>query len=137
MIILASCSAKLTLCRVMTESKQLSKQVRNFTVHIASGALSTLMLAGAILLHFPYGYYTLLKIVLFATGGIFATTTNSIARVWMFVAIAIVYNPLLPIRGIQKATWQFINFVTIVVIAIALFHEYKENEKEREEKQQD
>lgn len=121
----------------MTESKQLSKQVRNFTVHIASGALSTLMLAGAILLHFPYGYYTLLKIVLFATGGIFATTTNSIARVWMFVAIAIVYNPLLPIRGIQKATWQFINFVTIVVIAIALFHEYKENEKEREEKQQD
>lgn len=122
-----------TLRRVMENSKPLSKQRKHYVAHLAFGALSSFMLTGALLFSFPYGYYSFLKIVVFATSGIFASTTNSVARIWMFVLFALVYNPIVPVKGIQKGMWMFINFVTILAIVISLYVEYHENEKEAAE----
>lgn len=115
---------------VMEKSTAPSKQRKHYVAHLAFGALSSFVLAGALFLTFPYAFYALLKVIVFSTCGVFATTTNSVARLWTFVAVALIYNPLLPLKGFQKGMWEFINFATILIIVISLIVEYRENAKE-------
>ncbi len=72
----------------------------------------------------PYGYYSLLKISLFAA----LTATIWLCKsklheifLWLCGIGAIIYNPILPIRFGEKEIWIPINFATLALIWAAVF----------------
>lgn len=72
----------------------------------------------------PYGYYTILKISLFAA----SISTIWICKsrlhevfVWLCVVAAVIYNPLIPIRFGDKEIWILINFATLTLVWTAAF----------------
>jgi uncharacterized protein DUF6804 len=75
-------------------------------------------------LDLPYGYYTVLRIVVcgFAVL-VFSQTWDSEAptRVWplVFAGMAIVFNPLVPAR-LDRATWFYLDIGAAIAIAVHL-----------------
>lgn len=72
----------------------------------------------------PYGYYTLLRIVVCAFAvAVFACAWDGDAptRIWplTFVGVAIVFNPLIPIH-LDRATWFFLDVGAAVLIVAHL-----------------
>jgi len=66
----------------------------------------------------PYGYYTLLRICLCgaAIAVIFLAydSLNEVSR-WLFGAIAVLYNPIIPIYLGDKSVWIVLNVITVLV----------------------
>ena len=73
----------------------------------------------------PYGYYQLMRVILF-TGCTILGYQKLQARQPIYVVIygiiAIVYLPLIE-YGFKRAEWQLINKITIAVIAISICSE--------------
>lgn len=72
----------------------------------------------------PYGYYTLLRIVVCAFAvAVFACAWDGATpkRIWplIFVGVAIVFNPLIPIH-LERATWFFLDVGAAVLIVAHL-----------------
>ena len=87
-----------------------------------SAACTLIVLIG--LADMPYGYYTILKISLFAAS--IATIWICKSRlheafIWLCGVAAIIYNPLIPIRFGDKEIWVLINFATLALIWAAAF----------------
>ena len=73
------------------------------------------------LLPMPYGYYNLLRFVVTACAIVFAHKSfvrADLAFAWLFVAIAFLYNPFLPVHLNEKEIWVVINLITGVVFFI-------------------
>ena len=75
------------------------------------------------ILPMPYGYYTLLRLVvcgiaIYLTW--FAKVINRQGWMWVMGFIALLFNPLMPIH-LDKATWSLIDLVVAVVFIVALF----------------
>lgn len=72
----------------------------------------------------PYGYYQFLRIAVAIVAGMTAFSifeTNKNLSLYVFVAIAILYNPIIIIH-FDKATWTPINIITALMFLIfALF----------------
>jgi hypothetical protein len=68
----------------------------------------------------PYDFFILLRVLVFITCAIVAVGLFRIGAIakwfWIVVAIALLYNPLLPIH-LHRSTWEWINIVTIPVFA--------------------
>jgi hypothetical protein len=66
----------------------------------------------------PYGFYTFLKIAVTACAGVTAFLKfNSGDRgffVWACVALAIVFNPIIPIH-LTKEIWMFLNLAVVIL----------------------
>ena len=66
----------------------------------------------------PYGYYTLLRLCLCgaAVAVIFLAydSLNEVSR-WLFGAIAVLYNPIIPIYLGDKSVWIVLNVITVLV----------------------
>jgi len=80
--------------------------------------LPVLMLLVA-LLHLPYGYYTLLRMVVAICGGYLAyleyVRNNSISLlVVLFSLVVIIFNPLIPIY-FSKSIWIVIDSLTAFI----------------------
>lgn len=94
-----------------------------------SGILKRISIASTIvvvigLADMPYGYYSILKIVLFAAS--IATIWIAKSRVhetliWPLGAAVILYNPLIPIRFGDKDIWVVINIITLLLLWTAAF----------------
>jgi hypothetical protein len=79
------------------------------------------LVIGAVLLlavaPMPYGYYTLVKILVCGFSAVLAyqnykTANDSLsAWVWCFLIIAIAFNPLIPLH-MQKEVWMVVDAVT-------------------------
>lgn len=87
-----------------------------------SAACTLIVLIG--LADMPYGYYTILKISLFAAS--IATMWICKSRlheafIWLCGIAAVIYNPLIPIRFGDKEIWILINFATLALIWAATF----------------
>lgn len=92
------------------------------------GALSILMLIIAIL-PLPYGYYTLLRIVLFSTMLFFAYafhTKNASAWLISSLFVAALYNPVIPVWLYAKSVWVVINVVTACYVYSATIAVYRD-----------
>ncbi len=64
-----------------------------------------------------YGFYTFVRIVAFLTFGYCALTVNRDAWLfWLFIGLAILFNPFIPIH-MTKAVWAVVDISS----AIALF----------------
>ena len=71
----------------------------------------------------PYGYYTFLRIAVTAVSiwGIFiAAQSEKTFWLWIFIAIAILFNPLFPIY-LTKYVWGFFDIGTAILLLISLF----------------
>lgn len=61
----------------------------------------------------PYGYYTLLRIIICVLAGFTAYIASELEKkpwLWIFVAIAILFNPIIPIY-LDKETWAIIDII--------------------------
>ena len=71
----------------------------------------------------PYGYYTLLRFVVCgvtAFGVYFAAEFKRIGWAWIFGIIAILFNPIFPIR-LDRNTWAIIDVGVAVILLISIF----------------
>ena len=69
------------------------------------------------LLHMPYGYYQLLRLVVTICAGllvIFAWQNRRPLTLGMFGLTALIYNPVLPI-AFPRQIWWWINVATIIM----------------------
>jgi hypothetical protein len=64
------------------------------------------MLLAASAFHFPYGYYTLLRLVVCVCAGIVAYQAWPKQALWTFVFafVALLFNPLIKV-GLSRDTW--------------------------------
>ncbi len=73
----------------------------------------------------PYGFYMFLKIAVSACAGMTAYlkfhTGQRGVLVWIFVALAILFNPIVPVH-LTKEIWMFFN---IVSASLFFFQGYK------------
>lgn len=82
--------------------------------------LAALMLFYAIGDH-PYSYYQLLRIVITgiaAYSAYLAHGTEDTFWKWIFIAIAIVFNPIAPIYS-QKETWAIVDLITGLLFGVS------------------
>jgi hypothetical protein len=85
---------------------------------IVLAVASTLVVAAG-LLRMPFGYYTLLRVVLCLTSAVGfsrARRCGDTLWVWAYAVLAIIYNPLLPLRLGSKGLWIGLNIVSLACL---------------------
>ncbi len=86
-------------------------------------AVTAMLLLAATFIHFPYGYYTLLRIFVFSSSAYMAfCSINLIKHIWavLFIVTAILFNPLIPIL-LTKAEWAPIDFIVSGIFCAWIF----------------
>ncbi len=80
---------------------------------------AVVLLLGAAFGSWPYGYYQLLRLVVCgaAAYGAYVFAETSKGRMWTLIGIAVMFNPLAPLR-LSREDWQPIDFITAVVLAL-------------------
>ena len=71
----------------------------------------------------PYGYYIILRWVVFGTALFILWTAYKLKRntwIWIMGAIALLFNPIAPIH-LNKETWVIIDFIVAGIFLISLF----------------
>lgn len=84
---------------------------------------SIVMLSLSILPIWPYGYYTLLRLVVCFTGIFLAWHSyrmQKIPWVWAMGLIALVFNPVIPLH-LDRGLWLIVDIVVAVVLGVFLF----------------
>lgn len=85
--------------------------------------ISILMLFAGIPKLFPYGYYTLLRLAVFGTGGYiayFAFKEEKKFIGFLSILVALLFNPVIPIH-LAKDAWIVIDFITAIFFAVTIF----------------
>lgn len=85
--------------------------------------ISVIMLLMATFGSFPYGFYTLLRLVVCFScifNASFAYKTRQ--KQWMYTMgfIVLLFNPIIKIH-FDKSTWQLLDFVTAIVLTVSVF----------------
>jgi hypothetical protein len=86
-----------------------------------------LVVAGALILatqKMPYGYYQLLRFtvcIFSATVALLRFRSNSWVLAWVYVLIAVLFNPIAPIH-FRRDTWAIIDVVTAALMFYASFY---------------
>lgn len=71
----------------------------------------------------PYGYYTLLRLVVFLTAGVGAYLAYTTARTGWTVAlgiVALIYNPLFRVY-LSRDAWEPVNVLTAALLLLCLW----------------
>jgi putative Ca2+/H+ antiporter (TMEM165/GDT1 family) len=71
----------------------------------------------------PYGYYTLMRLVVCATAVfvvVMAAKSRQMWAVWLFAIIGLLFNPLVPVH-LTKGIWQPLDFLAAAALAGAAF----------------
>lgn len=79
--------------------------------------ISLLLIA---LLDMPYGYYQLLRVLIFCTSVYIAVQErgrDNEGWFWAFVACALVYNPVVKL-SLGKEIWPVVNVATIILFSV-------------------
>lgn len=70
----------------------------------------------------PYSFYTILRICVFVTGAFGAYLSHQSKSdnwLWIFGAIALIFNPIFPIY-LEREIWAVIDIVTAIVLIISI-----------------
>jgi len=125
--------SSLHLCYVGSNSSKakLKKDLDN--VH-SSKLLPLLIIAILALLlalfPMPYGYYTLLRIIICGVAiwtSVIAYTLKKLWAVWLFGFIAVLFNPLIPIH-LDRELWAMLDILTAGIFITGIFT-FKSNQK--------
>ena len=71
----------------------------------------------------PYGYYILLRIVLFASCAYLALRAVALDKtpwVWILGVTAVVYNPIIRV-GLTREIWSVVNVATIILLFVTFW----------------
>lgn len=82
-------------------------------------------------LDWPYGYYTLLRLVITGSAIYYAYHAHSLNKngwMWIFIFSAMLFNPLIPIH-LDKETWTPINIILPIILLIGYKKLSKESSK--------
>ena len=74
------------------------------------------------LMPMPYGFYTLLRVVVFVCSLYFLFEFINIEDntfVWIFGFLALLYNPIVPITLGSKGLWVIVNIITAGIFLIS------------------
>lgn len=85
--------------------------------------VSTIMLILAIPTGWPYGYYTLLRLVVCGTSLFIAYKAYEFSRiVWVYIMgfIALLFNPVIPVH-LDKEIWVVIDVIVAIVIFVSIW----------------
>jgi hypothetical protein len=85
---------------------------------IASIALLLLAVSGG----WPYGFYTLLRVVVCGSASYLAVHSHAQRKSgwsWLMAGTTVLFNPIVPVH-LSRARWQPIDFIAAVVFAISL-----------------
>lgn len=85
--------------------------------------ISIVMLLLAIPPIWPYGYYTLLRIVVCGTCAFLTWIANELNKtfwIWIFGLLTLVFNPVMPIH-LDKETWVAIDGIAAFFILLSLW----------------
>lgn len=84
-------------------------------------------------LNWPYGFYTLLRIVITAIAIYYAYNIKDKSQfyLWFFVCVAIIFNPIIPIYLYSRLLWGIINLIIFIFLIIFLNREMKLEKKKR------
>lgn len=91
---------------------------KNIAVIIAAILLFLALFGG-----WPYGFFTLLRFVVFATSVYIAWMAYEQQKekwVWIFGFLAVLFNPFFPIY-LNRDLWSVIDFITGVFLIISAF----------------
>ena len=70
------------------------------------------------ILPMPYGYYSLSRLVVCGCAIYFSIASknkNEDVFVWIFGALAVLYNPIIPVHLYEKEIWMIVNFITAII----------------------
>jgi hypothetical protein len=71
----------------------------------------------------PYGYFTLLRWVVCAIAvytAYLSTIVNRVPWAWVFGLIALLFNPLIPVR-IDRVTWAYLDVAIGIFFLLSIF----------------
>jgi hypothetical protein len=77
----------------------------------------------------PYGYYTLLRIVIFGVAvwtALIAYDIKKMWAVWLFGFVAVLFNPFIPIR-LDRNIWAVIDVATALLFLCTVFYKPRAN----------
>jgi hypothetical protein len=83
---------------------------------------SIVMLFLAVFGRWPYGFYTLLRIVVCVSATYLALQARRHMKtfwLWLMVGTALLFNPVVPV-ALRRSNWQPLDFIAAVVFAISL-----------------
>jgi len=92
-------------------------------VSIKPPVIASIVLLLLAILPLPYGYYTLLKLVVCFTAIFlvwFSYKRQRISWTWIMGFFILVFNPIIPIQ-FGRELWIFVDLITAVVFGIFLF----------------
>lgn len=95
-----------------------SNKKKNITVLIAAAFLFVALFDG-----WPYGFFTLLRFVVFATTAYIAWMAYEHKKekwIWIFGFLTVLFNPFFPIY-LNRDVWMIIDFITGVFLIISAF----------------
>jgi hypothetical protein len=82
--------------------------------------IPAVLLLAAVFGRWPYGFYTLLRLVVCGSSACLAVKANSTRTVvwtWVMGGMAVLFNPILPIR-IHRSDWQIVDAVAAVTFFV-------------------
>ena len=91
---------------------------KNIAVVISSVLLFLAMIEG-----WPYGFFTLLRLVIFGTTvylSWLAYKSERHAWIWIFGFIALVFNPLIPLH-LGRGLWVVVDLLVAVFLIVSIF----------------
>lgn len=74
------------------------------------------------LFHVPYGYYQLLRVLIFCVAAYLAFASakrSATSWAWVLGGISLVYNPIIKI-ALGRHIWELVNIATILVFVVHL-----------------
>ncbi len=80
------------------------------------------ILIGALWAH-PYSYYQILRwvvTIVSAYSAYLAFNSKVTSWGWVFVVVAILFNPIAPVY-LQKETWQILDLIGAIIFSVSLF----------------
>ena|SRR5438093_11567623 len=90
---------------------------------IVLAAVSTLAVVLG-LARMPFGYYTLLRVVLCLTSAVGVAASRrqrDSAWLWVYGVLVVLYNPILPVHLGAKRLWIGVNVLTLIFVWLGAF----------------
>jgi len=77
----------------------------------------------------PYGFYTLLRIVVFLTAGYiswFCYKSKKIKWTWTMGFMSLIFNPVIPLH-FERALWVAVDLIAAIILIIYLIRAKRDN----------
>jgi uncharacterized membrane protein len=88
--------------------------------------IPALLLLAAVFGRWPYGFYTLLRLIVCGCSiylAVKANSTRTVAWTWIMGGLAVVFNPILPVR-MHRSNWRAVDALAAITFLV-FFAVYK------------